>query len=167
MTSCPGADRPPLPGIDDPNITTYGRLVEAMRRLQGVVDRTITEQAGIPGPRIELLLRLARTPGEQLTMSELAVQLGVTSGGCTRLVDKVAADGLVARRSCSSDRRVSHVVLTDAGRDVLAGVLDQHRADLARELADRLGPGEQEQLDRLLDRLRDLPDRARHGRRTR
>ena len=153
-TSCPGPDRPAVPGTDDPAITTYGRLLEVGRRLEGVLGRTITCRAGMPLPRFELLLRLARTPGEQLTMSELAVQLGVTSGGATRLVDKVAADGLVTRFACSEDRRVSHVALTDAGRDVLGEVLTWHREDLARELVGRLEPDEQADLDRLLDKLR-------------
>jgi MarR family transcriptional regulator, 2-MHQ and catechol-resistance regulon repressor len=155
VTSCPGPDRPPLPGADDPAITTYGRLLEVARRLETVFARTITEHAGMPGPRFELLLRLARTPGEQLTMSELADQLGVTSGGATRLVDKVAADGLVARSACSEDRRVHHVRLTEAGRGVLGEVLAWHRADLARELTDRLTAAQQRQLDALLDLLRD------------
>jgi MarR family transcriptional regulator, 2-MHQ and catechol-resistance regulon repressor len=155
VTSCPGPDRPPVAGVEDPAITTYGRLLEVARRLETVFARTITECAGMPGPRFELLLRLARTPGEQLTMSELAAQLGVTSGGATRLVDKVAADGLVQRRPCGEDRRVHHVLLTDAGRDRLAAVLDAHRADLDRELTSRLSEEQRTQLDELLDRLRD------------
>ncbi|WP_052664942.1 MarR family winged helix-turn-helix transcriptional regulator [Nitriliruptor alkaliphilus] len=157
MIGCPGPDRPPVPGIDDPAITTYGRLLEVTRRLETAFARTITDCAGLPGPRFELLLRLGRTPGEQLTMSALAEQLGVTSGGATRLVDKVAADGLVVRRPCVTDRRVHHVALTDAGRAVLGEVLDAHRADLARELTARLTPDERQRLDQLLDQLRDQP----------
>lgn len=154
MTTCPGTDRPPLRGIDDPAITTYGRLLEVTRRLERTFARTITERCGMPGPRFELLLRLARSPGEQLTMSELADQLGVTSGGATRLVDRVAEDGLVTRRGCSTDRRVHHVALTDAGRRILEEVLDEHRADLARELHARLAAPERDHLDELLDLLR-------------
>jgi MarR family transcriptional regulator, 2-MHQ and catechol-resistance regulon repressor len=154
MATCPGPDRPPVPGIDDPAITTYGRLLEVSRRLEVVFARTITDRAGLPGPRFELLLRLARTPGEQLTMSELADQLGVTSGGATRLVDKVAADDLVVRRPCSTDRRVHHVALTDAGREIIGEALAAHRADLAREMTDRLTATERAQLDALLDKLR-------------
>ncbi len=153
-TTDPVPSRSPVPGTDDPAIGTYGRLHEVTRRLQRVFDRTINDGFGIPRPRFELLLRLGRTPGEELTMSELADQLGITSGGATRLVDRVAADGLVGRRACTSDRRVQHVGLTDAGRDLLGRVLEQHRADLERELSSRLDPDAQRQLDALLDRLR-------------
>jgi MarR family transcriptional regulator, 2-MHQ and catechol-resistance regulon repressor len=153
-TRCPGADRPPLEGVDDPAISTYGRLVEVVRRLDGVFDHTIREVGGLPAPRFELLLRLARSPGEELTMSELGVQLGVTSGGATRLVDRVAADGLVERRTCSTDRRVHHVRLTEAGRQRLATVLPAHREDLARELTSRLDAETTAQLEGILDLLR-------------
>jgi MarR family transcriptional regulator, 2-MHQ and catechol-resistance regulon repressor len=154
-TRCPGVDRPPLDGVDDPAISTYGRLVEVVRRLDATFERTIREVGGLPTPRFELLLRLARSPGEELTMSELGVQLGVTSGGATRLVDRVAADGLVERRLCSSDRRVHHVRLTEAGRERLAAVLPAHREDLARELTSRLDAETTAQLEAILDLLRD------------
>jgi MarR family transcriptional regulator, 2-MHQ and catechol-resistance regulon repressor len=154
-TRCPGADRPPVPGVDDPAISTYGRLMEVARRLDHVFERTIREEGGMPGPRFELLLRLGRSPGDELTMSELAAQLGVTSGGATRLVDRVAADGLVERRPCESDRRVHHVRLTDAGRQRLGEVLALHRRDLARELTERLDAATRTRLDAILDQLRD------------
>jgi MarR family transcriptional regulator, 2-MHQ and catechol-resistance regulon repressor len=151
---CPGNDRPPLAGADDPAISTYGRLVEVTRRLEQAFAATISCGFGLPLPRFELLLRLGRSPGEELTMSELADQLGVTSGGATRLVDRVAADGLVARRPCTQDRRVHHVALTDAGRTLLEQVLEAHRADLERELTSRLPDDTRAHLDGLLDQLR-------------
>jgi MarR family transcriptional regulator, 2-MHQ and catechol-resistance regulon repressor len=154
VNPCPGTDRPPLAGTDDPAISTYGRLVEVTRRLEHAFAATISCGFGLPLPRFELLLRLARSPGEELTMSALADQLGVTSGGATRLVDKVAADGLVARRPCTEDRRVHHVQLTDAGRELLSRVLEAHREDLERELTARLAPDAQDALDGLLDQLR-------------
>jgi MarR family transcriptional regulator, 2-MHQ and catechol-resistance regulon repressor len=159
VTPCPEAGtrptRPPLPGADDPAISTYGRLLEVVRRLDAIFARTIQDVSGMPAPRFELLLRLGRSPGEELTMSELAGQLGVTSGGATRLVDRVAGDGLVERRACSGDRRVHHVRLTERGRERLQVALVAHRADLARELTARLDEPERQQLDALLDLLRE------------
>jgi MarR family transcriptional regulator, 2-MHQ and catechol-resistance regulon repressor len=153
-TTCPGSDRVPVAGTEDPAIGTYGRLLEVTRRLERTFGATISCGFGLPLPRFELLLRLGRSPGDELTMSELADQLGVTSGGATRLVDKVANDGLVARRPCTEDRRVHHVALTEAGRTLLADVLAAHREDLARELTARLAADDRRQLDGLLDRLR-------------
>jgi MarR family transcriptional regulator, 2-MHQ and catechol-resistance regulon repressor len=154
-TRCPGADRPPVEGVDDEAISTYGRILEVARRLEHVFEETLRAEGGPHGARFELLLRLGRSPGDELTMSELAVQLGVTSGGATRLVDRVAADDLVERRACTSDRRVHHVRLTERGRERLAAALEPHRRDLARELTSRLDPTSRSELDRILDLLRD------------
>ncbi|MTV25219.1 MarR family transcriptional regulator [Nitriliruptoraceae bacterium ZYF776] len=149
-----------VPGVDDEAITTFGRLVEVTRRLERVFHATIAQATGLPGSHFELLLRLGRTPGEQLTSSALAAQLAVTSGGATRLVDRVAAQGLVERRSCTEDRRLSYVALTAAGREVLERALEVHRVDLHRELTDRLTADEVARLDATLDRLRTPCDTA-------
>ncbi len=154
MEPCPGDDRHPVAGVDDPAITTYGRLVESVRRLEVVFAATITSEGDLPVPMFEVLLRLGRSPGDQLTMSELARQLGVTSGGATRLVDRVSIAGLVERRACTADRRVHHVRLTAAGRAQLERALTSHRRDLACELTARLTDDERHQLDGLLDVLR-------------
>ena len=154
-TRCSGAERSRVPGVDDPAIATFGRLLEVTRRLEASFARTLTDQAGLSWARFELLLRLGRSPGEELTMSALAEQLGVTSGGATRLVDRVAADRLVERRPCSNDRRVHHVRLTEQGRNRLAEALALHGADLARELTTRLEDDQRDRLDAILDRLRD------------
>jgi MarR family transcriptional regulator, 2-MHQ and catechol-resistance regulon repressor len=151
---CPGERRRPVVGVDDPAITTYGRLVETVRRLETAFAATITGDSGLPLPTFEVLLRLGRSPGDQLTMSELAHQLGVTSGGATRLVDRVSDVGLVERRACTTDRRVHHVRLTPEGRERLEQALAGHRADLARELTARLSADERDRLDDLLDVLR-------------
>jgi DNA-binding MarR family transcriptional regulator len=45
----------------------------------------------------EVLLYLARVPGG-LPMGEIAGDLILTSGGMTRLIDRMVAAGLVARR---------------------------------------------------------------------
>lgn len=144
----------PVAGSDDPAITTYGRLVEVVRRLDATFGATITRELDLPVAHFEVLLRLGRSPQDQLTMSELATQLGVTSGGVTRLVDRVSALGLVERRPCTDDRRVHRARLTDRGRNLLAEALVLHRQDLARELTARLDGAQRAALDTILDELR-------------
>lgn len=144
----------PVPGTDDDAISSYGRLVEVVRDLDRTFAGSLMQAMDLPMSQFEVLLRLGRTPGDELTMSELAQQLGVTAGGATRLVDRVLQAGWVARRACTSDRRVQHVRLTEVGRGVLQRALRTHRHDLARRLTSRLSSQERAQLDALLDRLR-------------
>jgi DNA-binding MarR family transcriptional regulator len=139
---------------DDERIRSFGLLHEAHRRLDRAFNGSLEASCGISGPFFEVLLRVGRSPGVRLNMSELATQLGLTSGGTTRLVDRMVAAGLVERESCPSDRRVQWVVLSDAGERKLDEALDVHLQDLQREVFDRLEPSELLALERALDKLR-------------
>jgi DNA-binding MarR family transcriptional regulator len=139
---------------DDERIRTFGLLHEAHRRLDRAFNGSLEHQCGISGPFFEVLLRIGRSPGGRLTMSDLAKQLGLTSGGTTRLVDRVVAAGLVEREACPSDRRVQWVVLSETGERKLDEALTIHLQDLQHELVDRLDPAELDVLERALDKLR-------------
>lgn len=141
-------------GIDDDRITAFGLLHEAHRRISQTLDRSLRERVGIGDVPFEVVLRIGRSPEGRLMMSELATQLGLTSGGVTRLVDRVTEAGYVERTACPSDRRVQWVVLTPAGRELLERALAVHLDDLQRELVDRLTPEELEALTSALDKLR-------------
>ena len=145
---------------DDERIRSYGLLHEAHRRLDRAFSCSLEQSCGISGPFFEVLLRVGRSPGGRLNMSELALQLGLTSGGTTRLVDRMVAAALVERESCPSDRRVQWVVLSPTGEHKLDEALEVHLRDLQHELFDRLDPAELTVLERALDKLRapdDLP----------
>jgi DNA-binding MarR family transcriptional regulator len=139
---------------DDERIRTFGLLHEAHRRLDKAFSCSLERSCGISGPFFEVLLRVGRSPDSRLNMSELAAQLGLTSGGTTRLVDRAVAAGLVERASCPTDRRVQWVVLSAAGEQKLDEALDVHLEDLQHELLDRLDPAELVVLERALDKLR-------------
>ena len=57
-----------------------------------------------------------------LPMSDISYRLGVAKQNITPLVDRLIADGLVARVRDSDDRRVVHIVLLDAGRDRVSAI---------------------------------------------
>jgi DNA-binding MarR family transcriptional regulator len=67
------------------------------------------------------LLQLA-TP---LPMNELASLLACDNSNVTGLIDRLEARDLVARQPSPFDRRVKHVVLTDAGRALRARMLER------------------------------------------
>ena len=56
-------------------------------------------------------------------MSEVADQTVHTSGGTTRLVDRIEEAGLVGGSACPSDRRAIHVEMTEQGERALAEAL--------------------------------------------
>jgi MarR family 2-MHQ and catechol resistance regulon transcriptional repressor len=139
--------------VDDALITSWGRLVEAYSFLERRLGRSLEEASGIPSTWFEVLLRLARSEDGQLSMGELAEQVALTTGGVTRLLDRMIRAGYVERRPCPHDRRVAFAALTAAGRKKIEEAAAVHARDL-QEIFAPFGPQERRTLDDLLDRLR-------------
>jgi MarR family 2-MHQ and catechol resistance regulon transcriptional repressor len=137
---------------DDALISTFGRLLEVQGRLERRLGADLEARFGLPHAWFEVLVRLARSDGGQLTMSGLADQVALTSGGITRLVDRMAVAGLVERRPCPTDRRVAYAGITDAGRERLAEAAVAHAANLRAVFAG-FSATDHTTLDALLDRL--------------
>jgi len=83
-----------------------------------------------------------------LPMTELAALLDCDNSNVTGLIDRLEARALVARRPSSQDRRVKHVVLTEAGRRLRERMLA--RVGRPTPGFERLSPDEQRQLGDLL-----------------
>ena len=143
--------------LSDPLITTFGRLVEVYSRLERSLGRALEDEGGLPHTWFEVLLRLARSADGQLTMGDLAEQIALTSGGVTRLVDRMEAAGYVERRPCPTDRRVQYAAVTLSGRQRLGQAAKVHACNLRAAFA-RLTDQQVRTLDALLDRLRPEAD---------
>ncbi|MBG0814198.1 MarR family transcriptional regulator [Planomonospora sp. ID82291] len=114
--------------------------------------------AGLSEIDFETLIRLARSPGQRLRMSDLAAQTTLSTSGVTRVVDRLEREGLVAREACATDRRTSYAVITETGLARLGEVLPQHLADIETWLTGLLSS---ERLSALLDALRTVRDAVR------
>jgi MarR family transcriptional regulator, 2-MHQ and catechol-resistance regulon repressor len=137
----------------DALITTFGRLVEAHDVLARRLSASLELGCGIPLTWFEVLLRISRADQQLVSMTVLAEQVSLTTGGVTRLLDRMIAAGLVTRVPCPSDRRISYAALTEAGAARLTEALAIHRKDLSRSF-DGFSAIELAQLDGLMDRLR-------------
>ena len=140
-------------GADDALITTFGRLVEAHSNLDRQLGRSLEQQAGVPHAWFEVLLRVGRAEGGQVSMGGLAQQIALTSGGVTKLIDRMIDAGLVQRVPCPTDRRVSFAALTEQGQEALERAAQVHASDLRRAFAGFDEP-DLRAIDVLLDRLR-------------
>lgn len=143
----------PLRPTDEALISSFGRLVVTHRHLERRLGRDLERSCGITLTRLEVLLRLSSAPRGELTMGELARAMNLTSGGATRVVDRMIAAGEVERRPCADDRRVLYARLTEAGRSRAREAAAAHAASLRAAYA-ALSDAELASLDRFLDRLR-------------
>jgi DNA-binding MarR family transcriptional regulator len=146
--------------VDDQRITLMGLLIEAHARLTRVLGDELEAGAGIPLSWYDVLIRLGRAQDGLLTMSQLASEILFTSGGVTRLVDRMADAGYVARQSCPSDRRSIHLVLTPAGREKLLEATEVHLQGLEHHLIAPLDEADRMALAAALRKLRDAPAEA-------
>jgi MarR family 2-MHQ and catechol resistance regulon transcriptional repressor len=123
--------------VDDERITLMGLLVESHARLTRVLGDELETACGLPLTWYDVMIRLGRSPEGLLTMSQLAGEVSLTSGGITRLVDRMVAGGFLERSSCPTDRRSVYVSLTAEGRRKLEEATAEHLRGLDRHL---LGP---------------------------
>lgn len=168
MTSFPEAPRAvPEPGASAPSrsrrletvdeVTLVGLLLETAAGLRRFLAPNVEGLLGVGGQAFEVLIRLARSPGQRLRMSDLAAQTGLSPGGLTRSVDRLVEAGLAVRESCPNDRRGSFARLTELGAGRTAEALGRHREDVAALFDGLLSP---EQVQRLAELVRVLRDRV-------
>jgi MarR family transcriptional regulator, 2-MHQ and catechol-resistance regulon repressor len=140
--------------LEDPRFTAFGLFAEAYT---GLTNRFAVqfEEHRLSAVEFEVLMRLARSPGNRLRMTDLAGQTSLSTSGVTRVVDRMDRDGLVRREACASDRRSSYAVITTEGRQRLDEVLPGHLELLQQWFIGQLTPG---QLDVLLDAMRSIRD---------
>ena len=69
---------------------------------------------GLSVPQCDVLTTLSETEG--VSQQELASRLYVTKGNISSLLDRLAAAGLVERRTLDGDRRSHAIHLTPEGR---------------------------------------------------
>ncbi|RKN46389.1 MarR family winged helix-turn-helix transcriptional regulator [Micromonospora endolithica] len=145
--------------FDDPRITAVGLLVETHAGLSARFAAQFEEHSLSP-VEFEVLTRLARSPGNQLRMTDLAAQTTLSTSGVTRVVDRMERDGLLTRRACPSDRRSSYAVVTASGLQRLDEVLPGHLRIIEQWFTGQL---DQDALRALLDGLRRVRDAVHPG----
>jgi MarR family 2-MHQ and catechol resistance regulon transcriptional repressor len=141
--------------LDHPHLTTIGLFMEAHAGLAAAFERELEQQSGLSAQWFEVLIRLARTPGHRLRMTDLAAQTTLSASGLTRAVDRMEAAGLVVREACPTDRRSTYAVLTETGEARIRAAVPVHVAQVVRVLDSVFAPEELQTFSDLTRRLRD------------
>lgn len=105
--------------------------------LLDAVDSELMADCDVPLPWFELLRAIDHQPA--CRVFELAEELSMTTGGVSKLVDRIEAAGLCVRRPHPQDRRSSVIELTTSGRrdlECAAATLERHLTGLIGPLVD-------------------------------
>lgn len=111
------------PGLDTGPMEVIGRINRCAALLQQAEDAPL-RRAGLSRPEFDLLGALRRT-GHELTPGDLARETFSSGAAVTKRLKHLTERGLVERRGDTRDRRVAHLRLTDAGRDLVDGILPE------------------------------------------
>ena len=144
VAACPSGDE---------KVQLFGLLLETNARLARSLGLELESSCELPLAWFEVLLQLRRAPGGRLKMNEIADAIVHSTGGTTRLIDRLERARLVERQNCPSDRRAIHVAITDQGNAKLDEALDVHLGYLEVNLAGRLSGDERSTLASLLTKL--------------
>ncbi len=134
---------PPEPALLDAETGAHGhkdelrlwlRLLTCTTMTETLIRGQLRERFGVTLPRFDLLAQLARSE-RGMTLGDLSRRMMVTNGNVTGLVERLVADGLVARTPRPTDRRTVTVCLTEAGRRAFAAMAAEHEGWVADAFA--------------------------------
>ena len=117
------------------------------------LEAELVAEHDLPLPSYDVLVQLSEAPDRRLRMTELADRVLLSRSGLTRLVDRLAREGLVERQSCPSDARGTLAVLTGTGLQRLQDAWPTHLRGVAEHVTGKLTAEEVEQLTTLLGKL--------------
>ncbi|HLY14463.1 MAG TPA: MarR family transcriptional regulator [Candidatus Limnocylindrales bacterium] len=120
----------------DPRLDTWRAFLTAHALLTRRLDEDLRAEEGLTLGEYSALLQVAEAPGRALRMNQLATGIFLSRSGVTRLIDRLEADGLIQRSTCTDDGRGALAVLTDAGLERLRAAADTHLAGIAQYFLD-------------------------------
>ena len=144
--SCPSSDE---------KVALFGLVAETNARLSKDLGVALEANCQLPLAWFEVLLQLRQSQEGRLKMSEMATAIFHSTGGTTRLIDRLETAELVRREHCPHDRRSVYVAITDAGGAKLDDALGVHLDYLDKLMGERLSAGERDALSTLLSKLID------------
>jgi DNA-binding MarR family transcriptional regulator len=95
------------------------RLKRLGERLQAQT-QALLENADVDLPASHFPVLAALEQLGAMNVGELTEAVGISQPGVTRLLDKLAAEGLVRSTQSAGDRRVRTIALTQSGRDLIS-----------------------------------------------
>jgi DNA-binding MarR family transcriptional regulator len=129
----------------------FGDLGRIHARLVSVVDLRLRSELGLPLALFDSMNAIGDV--RDCRVHDLAATLGMTSGGASKLVDRLWALGYCQRLPNTGDRRSNLLGLTPAGRQLLARASLIVDEELDRSFGRVLSEAQVRELATILDAL--------------
>ncbi len=132
--------------LDPDELAAWRGFLRAHAEVTGALDEELRAAHDLPLSSYDVLVQLEDAPGRRLRMRELAQAVLLSRSGLTRLVDRMARQGLVAREPCPDDARGAFAVLTLRGAAALRRARPTHLDGVRRRFLAPLAAGERRAL---------------------
>lgn len=147
--------------MSDTDTAAWAALLRVHAALVPVLDRELQAACGLPLTWYDVLLELNAAPGRRLSMGELGERAVVSRSRVSRVVDQLAAAGLVTREANPDDRRSAYAAITDAGRKKLRAAAPTYLAGIQRHFTGAMTAAESRTTAAALEKvLTGLPERG-------
>ena len=139
--------------LDERELRAWRGLLRVHSRMVKALDAELDATHGLGLTSYEVLMYLADSPEGQMRMHDLASCVLLSRSGLTRLVDRLARDGLIERKACESDARGAFAVLTSAGRERLTTARRTHLEGVRRRFLENLSDDELDALGEIWEKV--------------
>jgi DNA-binding MarR family transcriptional regulator len=129
---------------DDGTIVLFGRFLGSAGRFGHALGGAMEDRFGISHVVYEVLLIIGRAGGEGVSMRQISQEQVLTSGGATRVVDRMEVAGFVERSVDPGDARARVVRLTKLGERKTVELSRWHRENVDRLFVEALPPERRE-----------------------
>ncbi len=123
----------------------------AIKRAMHSASSHLLGEYNLTRPQIEIIFVIAHQSRQ--TIGGLAQSMGVTNGAATQMIEVMVKRCLLERLPDKSDRRVTHVVLTERGKQLSTELRKRHGAFITELLAG-IPSAELDQLVELIHNVR-------------
>src|ERR1700710_2224700 len=113
-------ETPDLRLLAPAELRAWRGMLRAHSAMAKALDAQLEAAHGLQLSSYEVLMYLADAEDERMRMCDLASSILLSRSGLTRLVDRLAREGLIERVACSDDARGQFAKLTPPGREKLA-----------------------------------------------
>ena len=120
--------------------------------LWNAVDARLKSEFDLPLTHFEPMSVIDRLPG--CRVYDIATELGITTGGTSKLIDRIEANGYCRRLPNPADRRSSLLELTEEGKRIFAAAGEAFDEELQRWLGSAVPERTLRQFAATLTRLR-------------
>lgn len=136
----------------DAGMRAWRAFLEAHAAVSKAMERELREECEFPLSWYDALVQLHEAGGS-LRMHELADHLLLSRSATTRFADRLERAGLIERRSATSDRRGTVVLLTADGKRELKRTAPIHIRGIREHFVERFDAGELAAIEDLFTRL--------------